>query len=110
MKLLGAPELPSHKDTGFGPKLANLTQDLLHQWNCMDNIRAMVFDATAANTGHLSAACISVQERLGRQLLWCPSRHHIGEIILSRVWKPLNVEQSRSPEISVFARLRSSFH
>ena len=110
MKLLGAPELPSHKVTGFGPKLANLTQDLLHQWNCMDNIRAMVFDTTAANTGHLSAACISVQERLGRQLLWCPSRHHIVEIILSRVWKALNVEQSRSPEISVFARLRSSFH
>jgi len=34
---------------------------LLDQWNCAENIRAMVFDTTSANTGHLSAACISVQ-------------------------------------------------
>jgi len=109
-KLLGAPELPLHKDTGFGPKLANLTQGLLEQWNCADNIKAMVFDTTSANTGHLSAACISIQEKLGRQLLWCPCRHHIGEIIISRVWKALNIEQSKSLEVSIFSRFRTSFH
>jgi len=109
-KLLGAPELPQDCNTKFGPKVASLTHDLLMHWKCADSIKAMVFDTTSANTGHISAACISIQEKLGRQLLWCPCRHHIGEVILSRVWKSLNIEPSNSPQVSIFSRLRSSFH
>ena len=76
----------------------------------MENVKAIVFDSTSANTGHLCTACISIQEKLGRQLLWCPCRHHIGEIIISRVWKVLNIALSKSPEVSIFSRFKSSFH
>jgi len=62
----------------------------------------VVFDTTAANTGHLTAACIAIQEKLNKQLLWNACRHQIGEVLLSNLWKDLNIEVSKSPEINVF--------
>ena len=102
--------MPKDNATRFGPKVTQLSYDFLIQWDCVENVKAMVFDTISANTGHLSAACISIQEKLGRQLPWCPCRHHIGEIIISRVWKALNIELSKSPEVSIFSRFKSSFH
>ena len=46
---------------------------------------------------------------LNRPLLWTPCRHHIGEIIISRVWDSLKIEVAKSPEVSVFQRLRTHF-
>ena len=60
-------------------------------------------------TGHLTAACICIQKCLGRALLWCACRKHVGEIMLSRVWEALKVEVSSSKDISVFVRFRDSF-
>jgi len=83
IKLLGAPKLPEDSEMRFGSKVAQLSYDLLVQWDCVKNVKTMVFDTTSANTRHISAACIAIQEKLGRQLLWCPCCHHIGEIVIS---------------------------
>lgn len=69
----------------------------------------MVFDTTSSNTGHVSAACIKIQERLKRALLWSGCRHHIGEVILTHVFKDLQIEVSKSPEIMFFSRFRKNF-
>ena len=66
-------------------------------------------DTTSVNTGHVTAACICMQEKLQRPLLWCACRHHIGEIMLSRVWDSLKIETSKSHQISIFSRLRQNF-
>jgi len=89
--------------------ISEATFQLLLDWECVESIRTMVFDTTSVNTGHLSAACITIQTKIGRQLLWCPCRHHIGEILLTHVWDSLKIEVSRSPEISVFKRFRENF-
>ena len=60
-------------------------------------------------TGHLTVACICIKKCLGRALLWCACRKHVGEIMLSRVWEALKVEVSSSKDISVFVRFRDSF-
>ena len=60
-------------------------------------------------TGHLTAACICIQKCIGRALLWCACRKHVGEIMLSRVWEALKVEVSSSKDISVFVRFCDSF-
>ena len=43
---------------------------LLGGWKCMDRIASVVFDTTAINTGHVTAACLSLQMKLGRPLRW----------------------------------------
>ena len=70
----------------------------------------MLFDTTRSNTGKLTAACISIQQRLGRELLWLPCRHHIGEIILTHTWKALDIESSTGPNINIFQRFKENFH
>ena len=66
----------------------------------------MVFDTTASNTGHVSAACVSIQQLLDRPLLWSGCRHHIGEVVVSHVFNDLKIEASKSPETMLFVRLR----
>ena len=36
----------------------------------MDRIASVVFDTTAINTGQVTAACVSLQMKLGCPLLW----------------------------------------
>jgi len=54
----------------------------------------MTFDTTASNTGHITAACVSVQQATGKALLWTACRHHVGEIILVQVFNDLKIESS----------------
>ena len=69
----------------------------------------MVFDTTADNTGHLTAACIKIQEKLNRPLLWSGCCHHIGELVIHHVFTDLKIEASKSPDISLFTRLRDNW-
>ena len=74
-------------------------------WKCS----SLCFDTTASNTGHLTAACVAIQEKLGRALLWCACRHHIGEIVLDHAFEDLKIEASKSPEVSLFQRLKKNW-
>ena len=49
---------------------------------------------------------MSLQNKLGRPLLWFACRKHIGEIILTHVWESLKIETSRAPDIEMFKTLR----
>jgi hypothetical protein len=108
-KLLGTPSYKSGTDQSAGDIVSSLTVNLLHSWRCTENIVNMTFDTTASNTGHISAACISIQTKLDKALLWSGCRHHIGEVILSHVFSALQIETSKSPDISVFTRFRHFF-
>ena len=59
--------------------------------------------------GHLTTGCISIQQLLGRALLWCACRKHIGEIVLTKVWESLKIEVSASKDIIIFQRFRDRF-
>ena len=109
VKLLGVPPLPPATERSAGDLISTETLNLVDQWKCRSNISAMVFDTTAANTGHLTAGCICIQEKLGRALLWCACRHHVGELILSKVWNTLDVEVSRNKDVTIFLKFRDAF-
>ena len=109
LKLLGVPSYEQGTDRKSGDIISEATVGLLESWNCKDSIVNMVFDTTASNTGHISAACIKIQESLQRALLWSGCRHHIGEVILTHIFKDLGVEVSKSPEITVFSQFRKNF-
>lgn len=109
IKLLGVPSYKPGTDRKSGDIIAGLTMDLLESWHCTSSIVNMVFDTTASNTGHLTAACIKIQDGLQQALLWAGCRHHVGEVILAQVFNDLQIETSRSPEVTLFARFRKNF-
>ena len=96
-------------DEAAGEIISRNTCGLLEEWNCSENIVNMVFDTTAANTGHLTAACISIQNKLDKPLLWSGCSHHVGERIVQQVFEDLKIEASKSPEVSLFCRLRDNW-
>ena len=59
-------------------------------------------------TGHLSAACICLQVKLDKALLWYACRKHIGEVLLTHVWKALKIEASQLRDIELFKRFCDS--
>lgn len=110
IKFLGAARYEAGTDRRTGEIVADLTFDLLEKWFCNNAVVNMVFDTTAANTGHLTAACVAIQHRLARYALWSGCRHHIGEVILKQVFDALKIEVSKSPEVSMFVRFRENFN
>jgi len=109
IKLLGAPTYASGGSGKTGVMVTQKITNLLSQWNCTNSVINMVFDTTSSNTGHLTGACVTIQNHLQRSLLWSGCRHHVGEIILTHVFNGLNVESTRSPEINIFSRFRKYF-
>ena len=108
-KILGVPAYQPGTDQRSGDIIAQATMQLLQSWNCVGSIVNMTFDTTASNTGHVSAACITLQQSTGRALLWSACRHHVGEVILTQVFNDLNIEASRSAEYTVFSRFKKNF-
>ena len=66
VKLLGVPGYKPGTDRKSGDIISELSLDLLRSWKCYDNITNMVFNTTASSTGHLTAACIAIQNSLGK--------------------------------------------
>ena len=69
----------------------------------------MVFDTIASNTGHKTAACNSIQRVLDTPLLWLACRHHIGEVVLRKVWDALRVKCSKSQKITIYQRFQDNW-
>jgi hypothetical protein len=109
LKLLGVPSYIKATDKSCGELVAELTMDRLTEWHCSDQIVNMTFDTTSSNTGHLTAACIAIQDKLQRAVLWSGCRHHIGEVVLSHVFTDLKIEASKSPDVTLFTRLRTNW-
>ena len=86
----------------------------------------MTIDTTASNTGHVSAAyitiqrqrqmvghvsaaCITIQRQRQLMLLWSVCRHHIGKVLLTHVFSDLKIDVSKSPDV-LFTRFRMNFY
>ena len=67
-KLLGVPKLTG----GTGENKAAAVYTLLKDWSVADHVKAMCFDTTSSNTGHRAGACILLEQKLERDLLYLP--------------------------------------
>ena len=76
--LLGAPNIPS----GTGKDHASVSIELLYKWNIAEQVRGLVFDSTASNTGITTGSCTLIEKALGKELVWVACRHHIMEVVL----------------------------
>ncbi|XP_050541482.1 uncharacterized protein LOC126905632 [Daktulosphaira vitifoliae] len=103
-KLLGVPKLLN----STGQSQADAVIKLLIDWNLVNQTNMMCFDTTASNTGKLNGACILIEKQLGKELLSFACRHHIHEIIISRVFDKL-MPPSTGPDIALFKRFFNSW-
>lgn len=98
-KLLAVPRLPA----GTGDEIAKAVVDTLEDWGVKERVVAMSFDTTASNTGRLAGACVKIQEKLGRPLLWLACRHHIFELVLAKAFR-VSLGPSAGPDVGLFRR------
>lgn len=66
----------------------------------------MCFDTTSVNSSRLNGVCVGLEKRLGRKLNWLACRHHVLEIILSKI-STMCCGPSNSTDIPLFKRFKA---
>ena len=82
-QLLTVAKLPS----GTGETQATAFFCALNDWGIVDRIRAMCFDTTSSNTGRSLGACLTLEQKLCKELLALACRHHVWNLSLGRCFK-----------------------
>ena len=72
-----------------GEEQARATFALANEWEISDNVKSLVFDTTASNSGWKIVACVRLENLFDKKLFMLACRHHIFERILSSVHKEL---------------------
>lgn len=103
-KLLGVPKLIS----GTGANAANAVYKMLTEWGLGQKVVGMCFDTTSVNTGLKNGACVLLEHQVEDELLWLACRHHVLEIILSKVFT-FCFGPSSSPDIPIFKRFKAAW-
>ena len=96
-QLLNVPKL----DAGTGLATASAVYEAAESWSISSRIKCMCFDTTAANTGLRKGACILLEQKMEKDMLWLACRHHILEIMLEAVVTSV-LPPSSGPEIVIF--------
>lgn len=100
-QLLAVPKLES----GSGELIATAVYEEISSWGISDKVKCMCFDTTAVNTGRRNGACILLEQKMQKEMLWLPCRHHILEIMLEAVIVQ-EVGPSTGPDILLFKRFK----
>lgn len=98
-KLLGIPKV----EDSSGERTAVAILDFLRKWKLDDLVEIVSFDTTATNTGIDKGAGYLLENKLGRDLLFLPCRHHISELLVKAVFE-LNFGKTSAPEVLLFNR------
>ncbi|KAK7572169.1 hypothetical protein V9T40_012805 [Parthenolecanium corni] len=104
-QLLSVPDL----NVSTGQEIASAVYDVLEEYNLSNKVQAFVFDTTASNTGRLNGACVHLERKLERDILWLPCRHHIFELVLQGVFQELKIATMSGPDIPLFKRFKKEW-
>lgn len=89
--------------------MASAIYETLVSWGLCDKVKSMGFDTIASNTGRLNGACVLLEQKLEKNLLWLACRHHILEIVLEAV-VVLALGISSGLVIQIFKRFQNRWH
>lgn len=87
----------------IGQSQANAVVLALEEWGLAEKVVGMSFDTTVSNTERKNSACILIKAKLEQDLLYCPCRHQIPELVIEAVFSTLMVP-SQGPDILLFKR------
>lgn len=104
-KILGIPKIKS----STGECQAKGVHNEIISWCIEERVRALCFDTTASNTGRNKGACTLIEAKLNRQLVWNACRHHVLERVAASSFEVALKENSKGPEIEMFADFRKKF-
>ncbi|GBM71843.1 hypothetical protein AVEN_159962-1 [Araneus ventricosus] len=76
--LLGVPQLASCSGDNIAAAIYNLLADI----KLLDTVQALSCDTTASTPGRIEGACVLLERKLGKDLLYLPCRHHVYELVL----------------------------
>ena len=94
---------------GEGQTLANVCFDAIFWCRCLENIKVLVFDTTASNSGiHKGAAAILERDKLCHKIIWGGCRKHIAELIVKPIHK-LIFGDSKFPTYTDFKDFQSGW-
>ena len=103
-QLLNVPKL----DSGTGLSTASAVYETVESWGISNRIKSMCFDTTASNTGLRKGACILLEQKMNKDMLWLACRHHVLEIMLEAVVMSV-MPPSTGPEFVMFKKFRSKW-
>jgi len=103
-QLLGVPKLT----IGTGEEQAENVFKIIEEWGLNEFIVALCCDTTSSNTGRLKGACILLEQRLGKELLYLMCRHHIYEIVLKSVFD-VKFGPMSGPNIQLFKKFQDNW-
>lgn len=101
-QLLSVPKL----DRGTGEACASAVYGTILEWGLSDKVKCMCFDTTAVNSGLRNGACILLEQKMEKDMLWLACRHHILEIMLEAVVSTA-LGPSSGPDILIFKRFKN---
>jgi hypothetical protein len=74
---------------GTGKDQAEACLVTLDNWGLRSQVRGLLFDTTASNTGLKNGACTFLEDSLQVELAWVACRHHGMEVVLASVFNTL---------------------
>ena len=103
-QFIASPEIPS----GSGQDMADAAFIKLQESNLIENIRAIVFDTTASNSGKWKGSVAVFEKLVARSLLWLACRHHISELHIKHANEAVR-GPSKGPDDKLFKSFREVF-
>ena len=103
-KLLGVPRI----DSDTAALIAEVCYSMVDKWNLQNNNVGLSFDTTAVNTGMKNGACVTLEQKLGKNLIGLACRHHVFEIICGSVFTTV-FGPTDGPSVTLFKRFKGSF-
>ena len=82
-RLLGIPKMGDGKGNTIKDAVVKAVTD--HQ--LQDNVVALCFDTTAANTGKRKGAAVLIEEELNCKCAYFGCRHHVSELICGGIYQ-----------------------
>lgn len=69
-------------------------------------VEILCCDTTASNMGRLNGVCVLLEQKLKKDLLYFPCRHHILELVLRSIFEIKLPQVTRSPDVPIFKKFR----
>lgn len=88
--------------------MAAAIYNLLAENQLLNTVEALCCDTTASNTGRIKGACVLLERKLEKDLLYLPCRHHIYELILKSAFEAC-IATSPGPEAGLFKRFQQAW-
>jgi len=93
----------SGKPTSTGFAQADAVYKQLVEWDLIKEIKCLVFDTTASNSGYLQGAAIRLQNLLKVPIFYLACRHHVGELLVKNPWYAV-MKVDLGPENAMFRK------